>query len=150
VAPGADPGDGAAGAYSGFTFIEGSASPGDCRHPSITRAETQSIGQAYRPVEGPVPRTAARVSADLTREGTAAVVPFLGADVARGADALAWRGGGAAAYGIDRAYRTQDLARGGTVLLGAGALGGLSLLYGMLGGPGVFRGTGGTGGGNGG
>lgn len=44
VAPGIDPGDGAAGAYSGFTFIDGIASPGDFRHPIITWAETQLIG----------------------------------------------------------------------------------------------------------
>lgn len=44
VAPGIDPGDGAAGAYSGFTFIDGVASPGDFRHPIITWAETQLIG----------------------------------------------------------------------------------------------------------
>jgi hypothetical protein len=44
VAPGVDPGDGAAGAYSGFSFIDGIASPGDFRHPVITWAETQLIG----------------------------------------------------------------------------------------------------------
>ncbi len=44
VAPGIDPGDGAGGAYSGFTFIDGVASPGDFRHPIITWAETQLIG----------------------------------------------------------------------------------------------------------
>jgi hypothetical protein len=44
VAPGVDPGDGAGGAYSGFTFIDGNASPGDFRHPIITWAETQLIG----------------------------------------------------------------------------------------------------------
>ena len=44
VAPGIDPGDGAAGTYSGFTFIDGIGSPGDFRHPIITWAETQLIG----------------------------------------------------------------------------------------------------------
>lgn len=44
VAPGVDPGDGAAGSYSGFTFIDGVASAGDFRHPIITWAETQLIG----------------------------------------------------------------------------------------------------------
>jgi hypothetical protein len=44
VAPGIDPGDGAAGAYSGFTFIDGAVSAGDFRHPIITWAETQLIG----------------------------------------------------------------------------------------------------------
>jgi hypothetical protein len=44
VAPGIDPGDGAGGLYSGFTFIDGIASPGDFRHPIITWAETQLIG----------------------------------------------------------------------------------------------------------
>lgn len=44
VAPGVDPGNGAAGAYSAFTFIDGAASPGDFRHPIITWAETQLIG----------------------------------------------------------------------------------------------------------
>jgi hypothetical protein len=41
----------------------------------------------------------------------------------------------------------RHLAPGGTALLGAGLLGGMYLLYRLMGGAGVFEGSGGTGGG---
>jgi hypothetical protein len=127
----------------------------------------------YQPVEGPVPRTGVRVSADLTRDGTAAVVPLLGADVAEvegtvvaaSADTLRLSlASVTTSHGIPTSWRGEEvllprtgltglaerrISRGGTVLLGAGVLGGLYLLYRMLGGPGVFEGTAGSGGGGG-
>jgi hypothetical protein len=41
----------------------------------------------------------------------------------------------------------RQLSKGGTVLLGGAAVGGLVAIYGLLGGPGIFEGSGGSGGG---
>lgn len=127
----------------------------------------------YRPVETPSPKVGAQVSAELTRDGTSAMTPVLGPDVAEvngkvveaSADTLrlslvsvtnqrgiptSWRG---ELVPVPRAgvnsLGQRRLAPGGTALLSVGITAGLYLLYRLIGGPSIIEGSGGTGGGGG-
>jgi hypothetical protein len=121
----------------------------------------------YAPVVAPGPAPGAHVSAGLTQDGTGAMLPLLGPDVAEvsgqviavSADTLrlslasvnsqrgiptSWRGEEVPLPRARLSFMTQRrLSPGGTVLLGAGITGGLYLLYRLLGGPGVFGASGG-------
>lgn len=128
---------------------------------------------SYRPVTAPGPAPGARVSAGLSQEATLSLAPVLGPDVAevsgRVVDAspdtlrvslisvtslrgipTSWRG---ELVPLPRARLSslgeRHIAAGGTALLGAGLLGGLYMLYRLMGGAGVFEGSGGVGGGGG-
>lgn len=127
----------------------------------------------YRAVTAPGPEPGARISAELSQDGALSMVPVLGPDVAEVSgrvveattDTLrvsvisvtnqrgiptSWRG---ELVPLARARLSavgeRRLAPAGTALLSAGVLGGLYLLYRLMGGPGVFEGTGGSGGGGG-
>ncbi len=127
----------------------------------------------YAPVTAPGPAAGAHINAGLTQDGTTAMVPVLGPEVAEVSgqvvaatpDTLrlsiasvssvrgiptSWRGEEVPFPRMRLAFVSQRrLSTGGTVLLGAGVGGGLYLLYRLLGGPGVF-GSGGGGGSTGG
>ena len=127
----------------------------------------------YQPVTAPGPRTGARVTASLTQDGAAELVPLLGEGVGevsgdvRGVtqDTLrislvsvtslrgvptSWRGEEVQLPRARLAYLGQRrLSRGGTALLGVSIASGLYLLYRLMGGPGVFEGSGGGSGGGG-
>jgi hypothetical protein len=120
---------------------------------------------SYRPVADPGPDPGTVISASLTQEGSAAMVPVLGPDVAevRGRVVNANRdtlrvslASVTSQRGIPTSWRGEEvplprtrlsylgerrLAPGGTALLGAGVLGGLYLVYRILGGPGLFEGS---------
>ncbi len=127
----------------------------------------------YQPVTAPGPRTGAQVTAGLTQEGANTLAPLIGEGVGElsgevrsaTSDTLrislvsvtslrgiptSWRGEEVPLPRAGLSYLGERrLSRGGTALLGAGVLGGLYLLYRLMGGPGVFEGTGGSGGGGG-
>ena len=127
----------------------------------------------YRPVEVPGPEVGAQVSAELSRDGSSAMTPVLGPDVASvngkvveaSADTLrlslvsvtnqrgiptSWRG---ELVPVPRAgvnnLGQRRLATGGTALLSVGITAGLYVLYRLIGGPSIIEGSGGTGGGGG-
>jgi hypothetical protein len=134
-------------------------------------AGTLSSCYTYRPLPGPDPVVGSRVSARLTDDGIHEMEATLGPDVAevegdllevdstglrlavtqvqdrRGVQSD-WR-----RETIDLPRRTvanlavRQLSKGGTVLLGGAAVGGFVALYSLLGGPGIFEGNGGSGGG---
>jgi hypothetical protein len=124
-----------------------------------------------RPVATPGPEPGARISAQLTRSGSDSLTRLLGPDVAEvdgrvveaGTDTLrvsvlsvtnqrgipsSWRG---ELVPLPRAQLhhvgERHLATGGTVLLSASLVGGLYLLYRLMGGAGIIEGSGGGGGG---
>jgi hypothetical protein len=125
----------------------------------------------YAPVIAPGPAPGALVNAGLTPEGTAALGPVLGPEVAEvegrvvaaTADTLrlalrsasstrgilmSWRGEEVPLPRARLAFLSQRrLSTGGTIVLGTGVAAGLVLLYRLLGGPGVFGASGGSGGG---
>ena len=128
---------------------------------------------SYRPVTDPGPEPGARISAALSQEGAVSLAPWLGPEVAevsgRVVDAspdtlrvslisvtsqqgipTSWRG---EMVPLPRARLSsigeRHIAAGGTALLGAGLLGGLYMLCRLMGGAGVFEGSGGGGGGGG-
>jgi len=126
---------------------------------------------SYRPVTPPGPEPGATVSAGLTQEGSLAVAPLLGPEVAEVSgrvvattgDTLrlslasvtsqrgiptSWRGEEVQLARARLSYLGQRrLSPGGTALLSMGVAGGLYLLYRLIGGPGWFEGSGGSGGG---
>jgi hypothetical protein len=147
------------------------------RHPVHSTLCALLIGlggcYTYRPVTAPGPEPGARINAELSQDGTSSMVPVLGPEVTEVSgrvvesteDTLrvslisvtnqrgiptSWRG---ELVPLPRARLNsvgeRHLAPAGTALLSAGVLGGLYLLYRLMGGPGVFEGTGGTGGGGG-
>ena len=126
---------------------------------------------SYRPISAPGPDPGARISASLTQEGAMAMLAVLGPEVSeiRGrvvdADRDTLRVSLASVTsvrGVPTSWSGEEvpllrsrlasvgerrLAPGGTVLLGAGVVGGLYFLYRLLGGPGLFEGSSGRGGG---
>jgi len=127
----------------------------------------------YQPVAAPGPEPGTRISAELSQDGALAMVPVLGTDVAEVSGRVVeattdtlrvsmisvtnqrgipttWRG---ELVPLPRARLSslgeRRLSAGGTALLSAGVVGGLYLLYRLMGGPGVFEGTGGVSGGGG-
>lgn len=127
----------------------------------------------YQPVTAPGPRTGAQVTAGLTQEGASTLAPLIGegAGELRGevreaspdtvrislvsvtdlrGTPISWRGEEVPLPRAGLSYLGERrLSRGGTALLGGSIVGGLYLLYRLMGGPGVFEGTGGGGGGGG-
>lgn len=127
----------------------------------------------YQPVESPGPRPGTRVTAGLNQDGATTLAPLIGEGVGevsgdvRSAtrDTLrislvsvtsqrgiptSWRGEEVPLPRAGLSYLGERrLSRGGTALLGVSIASGLYLLYRLMGGPGVFEGTGGSGGGGG-
>lgn len=127
----------------------------------------------YAPVTVPGPAPGAQVNAGLTQEGTATLGNVLGPDVAEVEGRVVaatpdtvrlslvsvsssrgiltgWTGEEVPLPRARLAFISQRrLSTGGTAVLGAGVAAGLVLLYRLLGGPGVFGASGGSGGGTG-
>jgi hypothetical protein len=125
----------------------------------------------YRPVSPPGPEPGATISAGLTQEGSLAVAPLLGPEVAEVSGRVVDTTGDTlrlslasvtSQRGIPTSWRGEEiplargrlaylgerrLSPGGTALLSASVAGGLYLLYRLIGGPGWFEGSGGSGGG---
>ena len=125
----------------------------------------------YRPVPGPDPVVGSRVSARLTDDGIHEMETTLGPDVAEvEGQLLAVDSSGLRLAvtqvqdrrGVQSDWRREtielprravanleerQLSKGGTVLLGGAAVGGMVAIYSLLGGPGIFEGSGGSGGG---
>ncbi len=124
-----------------------------------------------RPVAAPGPEAGSRISAHLSRSGADSLSRLLGPDITEvngkvvdaGSDTLrvsvlsvtngrgipsSWRGELVPLPRTQLDYVGQRrLAAGGTVILGATLMGGLYLLYRLLGGSAIIEGSGGGGGG---
>jgi hypothetical protein len=127
----------------------------------------------YQPVSAPGPRPGTRITAGLNDDGASTLAPLIGDGVGevsgdvrsatpdtlrislvsvtnRRGIPTSWRGEEVPFPRISLSYLGERrLSRGGTALLGVSIASGLYLLYRLMGGPGVFEGTGGAGGGGG-